>query len=46
VRNIEHSEVFAACNLNDDDVIETSELRNFVEGLNADFQKRETFALL
>jgi hypothetical protein len=45
-KDITFSEVFNACDVNDDERVNLSEVRNFIEGLSSEFKQKEVQALI
>ena len=45
-KDITYSEVYNACDINDDQKVSIAELRNFIEGLSSDFKVKEIHALI
>ena len=45
-KDITFSEVYNACDVNDDDKVNLSEVRNFIEGLSPEFKQKEVQALI
>lgn len=45
-KNISFSEVYNACDVNDDEQVNLAEVRNFIEGLSPEFKQKEVQALI